>query len=340
MSLVAVEMRLGLTLFAKMAETWPLLLLLLAMCDPLLSTPLSSDHGNSTQTMPDFNKTEDSAHTIPPHIVTTGEIEELTMATEEDTTPSTEKQEPTTRQIATQSSLSSVQTSEQAADVTSLGPTHSLQNTSTMRAMMTATPVWNTAVSEHPVTSHSTSEAGAETAHPVTTRPVETPAASTSTSTSGSTDTPNSTTIGALVPRVNPGQRSTVKTLVETKPLNTKVTHPGDKGGFQCTPPTRRDGLVGQCLIAIAALAGLATIFIVCTIVLCTKLSSSKYKYKMAQRYGGTEMVCISSLLPDGNGTHVRPRTPKSNGALIPNIEDSEGDDLTLHSFLPDTGGS
>ncbi|KAG9354948.1 hypothetical protein JZ751_001661 [Albula glossodonta] len=183
----------GLTLFAKMAETWPFLLLLLAMCDPLLSTPLSSDHGN---------------------------------------------------------------------------------------------------------------EAGAETAHPVTTRPVETPAASTSTSTSGSTDTPNSTTIGALVPHMNPGQRSTVKTLVETKPLNTKVTQPGDKGGFQCTPPTRRDGLVGQCLIAIAALAGLATIFIVCTIVLCTKLSSSKYKYKMAQRYGGTEMVCISSLLPDGNGTH------------------------------------
>lgn len=51
-------------------------------------------------------------------------------------------------------------------------------------------------------------------------------------------------------------------------------------------------------------------------------------------------MVCISSLLPDGDGVVVRPKIPKSNGALIPITDvdgDSDcGDNLTLNSFLPD----
>ncbi|KAJ8379378.1 hypothetical protein SKAU_G00001560 [Synaphobranchus kaupii] len=156
----------------------------------------------------------------------------------------------------------------------------------------------------------------------------------------GSMSTTNAST-GALVPEVNPGGRRPVTNRQPTttiKPTTTRGDQaPADKGGFPCsTPPSRRDGLVSQCLIAIAALAGVATIFIVSTIVLCTKLSSTKHRYRMNRDYG-TEMVCISNLLPDGNGSHGRPRISKSNGALIPNLEDSDEDDLTLHSFLPET---
>ncbi|KAG7480859.1 hypothetical protein MATL_G00060730 [Megalops atlanticus] len=150
------------------------------------------------------------------------------------------------------------------------------------------------------------------------------------------TGTTNSS-MGALVPHKYPGRQHQPTTTGETKTIKTTTPndHPADRDGFPCSTVTpRRDGLVGQCLIAIATLAGVATIFIVSTIILCTKLSSSKYRYRMTHNCG-TEMVCISSLLPDG--THGRPRIPKSNGALIPSTEDSEGDNLTLHSFLPDT---
>ncbi|KAJ8263661.1 hypothetical protein COCON_G00161180 [Conger conger] len=152
---------------------------------------------------------------------------------------------------------------------------------------------------------------------------------------SGTTCT-NSTT-RALPASVYPGGKPQVPDPAVTKPAPTKGSRaPADKGGLPCvTPKSRKDGLVSQCLIAIVTLAGVATVFIVSTTVLCTKLSARKYRYRMRQS-SGTEMTCISALLPDGNGAHGRPRTPKSNGALLPNLEDGEGDDLTLHSFLPE----
>lgn len=101
--------------------------------------------------------------------------------------------------------------------------------------------------------------------------------------------------------------------------------------------PSKKTNLVGACLIAIASLAGLATFFMVCSIILCTKLAAAKHRYRVRMGGEGTEMVCISALLPDGDGP-MRPKTPKSNGALIP-ITDTDsdyGDNLTLNSFLPD----
>lgn len=93
-----------------------------------------------------------------------------------------------------------------------------------------------------------------------------------------------------------------------------------------------------QCLIIIASLAVLATIFIISTIVLCTKLSARKYRAKKQQQ--GTEMMCISSLLPERNHNYSRHRNPVANGVLvIPTGGDSDdegGDNLTLSSFLPD----
>ncbi|XP_064209643.1 P-selectin glycoprotein ligand 1 [Anguilla rostrata] len=188
-----------------------------------------------------------------------------------------------------------------------------------------------------------TAETGTEIAgHVVTTEAAESSTASTQ-DPEPSTSGPSSTTNGtgaALVPRMNPGGRVPVPEPPEVTPPTTAGGDQGSKddGRFLCpSGPLRKDGLVSQCLIAIATLAGVATIFIVSTTVLCTKLSSAKYRYRMDRVANGTEMVCISSLLPDGNGPHSAPRRPRSNGALLPNLEDDEGDDLTLHSFLPET---
>uniref|UniRef100_G1R503 Selectin P ligand n=1 Tax=Nomascus leucogenys TaxID=61853 RepID=G1R503_NOMLE len=96
---------------------------------------------------------------------------------------------------------------------------------------------------------------------------------------------------------------------------------------------------VKQCLLAILILALVATIFFVCTVVLAVRLSRKGHMYPV-RNYSPTEMVCISSLLPDGgegpsataNGGLPK---AKSQGLTPEPREDREGDDLTLHSFLP-----
>ncbi|KAL6465806.1 hypothetical protein MHYP_G00259390 [Metynnis hypsauchen] len=102
------------------------------------------------------------------------------------------------------------------------------------------------------------------------------------------------------------------------------------------TQASKTEGLVGRCLIAIALLAALVTIFIMSTVILATKLAASRYRNREALLQE-TEMVCISALMNDTEHPIPKPRHPKSNGALIPNAEDEDGDDLTLNSFLPDT---
>ncbi|XP_036383453.1 P-selectin glycoprotein ligand 1 [Megalops cyprinoides] len=286
------------TVFAKMAVLWPVLLLLLALFNPLLSKHLPSDYntGNSTeQTLNSLKQAEYSTTSSPldrdreDNTSTTAisrKPAETTRKTYESTTPKTEGE-----------------TSPYSTETTNL------------RSSLQTENLLSTSIE----------------------RSAETPASTTQhlLSTSGTTNS----SMQALVPRRDPGvhHQTTAPGVTKTVKTTAPNEHFADRDGFPCSTVTpRRDGLVGQCLIAIATLAGVATIFIVSTIILCTKLSSSKYKYRMAHNCG-TEMVCISALLPDGNGTHGRPRIPKSNGALIPNTEDSEGDDLTLHSFLPET---
>lgn len=106
------------------------------------------------------------------------------------------------------------------------------------------------------------------------------------------------------------------------------------------TASSQNDRLVRRCLIAIASMAALTTVFIVSTICLATKLSGYRYRHKALLQE--TEMVCISALMNDTDHPVPKPRRhPKSNGALIPNTEDGDpdGDNLTLNSFLPDTEG-
>ncbi|XP_029300683.1 P-selectin glycoprotein ligand 1 [Cottoperca gobio] len=101
--------------------------------------------------------------------------------------------------------------------------------------------------------------------------------------------------------------------------------------------PCSTRGLVKPCLIAIASMAVLATIFMVSTIILCTKLSIRKYKVKKPQP--STEMMCISALLPESY-TYSRQRNAVSNGVLVmhggTDSDEDEGDNLTLSSFLPE----
>lgn len=94
---------------------------------------------------------------------------------------------------------------------------------------------------------------------------------------------------------------------------------------------------VKQCLLAILVLALVATVFFVCTVVLAIRLSRKTHTYPV-RSYSPTEMVCISALLPEGG--EGAPATangglPKSQGLKAETREDRDGDDLTLHSFLP-----
>lgn len=104
------------------------------------------------------------------------------------------------------------------------------------------------------------------------------------------------------------------------------------------TAELKKENLVGRCLIAIASLAALATIFIMTTIILATKLAGSRYRHR-ASLLHETEMVCISALMNDSDHPIPAPRHPKSNSALLPITADEDGDDLTLNSFLHDTEG-
>ncbi|XP_043831694.1 P-selectin glycoprotein ligand 1 [Dromiciops gliroides] len=96
---------------------------------------------------------------------------------------------------------------------------------------------------------------------------------------------------------------------------------------------------VRQCLLAVLILALIATIFLICTVVLAIRLSKKGHTYPVRD-YSPTEMVCISSLLAEGegppaaNGGPVSAKTQLLKPTPGPR-EDCDGDDLTLHSFLP-----
>ncbi|XP_061731758.1 mucin-2-like [Nerophis ophidion] len=100
-------------------------------------------------------------------------------------------------------------------------------------------------------------------------------------------------------------------------------------------------GVVKPCLIAIAFLAGLATVFMVSTIALCTKLSARKYQVRRPKE-ADTEMTFMSALMPERYYAGVRQRSPPvTNGVRVDHsLGDSDeniSDNLTLSSFLPES---
>ncbi|CAM5101443.1 unnamed protein product [Natator depressus] len=101
--------------------------------------------------------------------------------------------------------------------------------------------------------------------------------------------------------------------------------------------PIHTNILVGKCLLAIFILALVAAIFIVCTTVLATLLWRQKRVCQVRQ-HNHTEMVCISALLPDSEPVANGEKPSKVKRMKMPtdNSSETEGDNLTLSSFLPD----
>ncbi|XP_031448335.1 P-selectin glycoprotein ligand 1 [Phasianus colchicus] len=95
--------------------------------------------------------------------------------------------------------------------------------------------------------------------------------------------------------------------------------------------------LMNKCLLAILLLALVAGLFMVCTAVLGTLLWR---RVRTARRQlGPTEMICISSLLPDSEcAANNGPRRgiPVRHRLLVDASSEADGDNLTLSSFLPE----
>ncbi|XP_048370743.1 P-selectin glycoprotein ligand 1 [Sphaerodactylus townsendi] len=110
----------------------------------------------------------------------------------------------------------------------------------------------------------------------------------------------------------------------------------------QARPPSQEDSpdpdkMLGQCLLAISLLALVAGVFIITTFVLITLLLRQKRAYKLRQR-NHTEMVCISSLLAAEEAEASEGRLPQAKWvkSLAENRSETDMDNLTLNSFLPD----
>uniref|UniRef100_A0A3Q1C7N0 Selectin P ligand n=2 Tax=Amphiprion ocellaris TaxID=80972 RepID=A0A3Q1C7N0_AMPOC len=223
-------------------------------------------------------------------------------------------------------------------------PSASTGTTMTTNPTSEAAPVFNP--TSMPGATTETSKISSElpsTSHPISATTVLTStgaAGSSSTPTSVSTDPPSSTvsnsSAGILVPD-NP-KKLPVPTFRPMPATTAAPRHVTKSPSSTETQPCSTRSLARNCLIIIAALAALATVFMVSTIVLCTKLSARKYRVKKPQQ--GTEMMCISALLPEPSYSYTRQRNPVRNGVrVIPGGGDSDddlGDNLTLSSFLPE----
>ncbi|KAM6247000.1 P-selectin glycoprotein ligand 1 [Porphyrio hochstetteri] len=106
--------------------------------------------------------------------------------------------------------------------------------------------------------------------------------------------------------------------------------------GTAAPVPWDLNRVMSKCLLAILLLALVAAIFMVCTGVLGALLW--RQKRTAHRRLSPTEMVCISSLLPDGevatNGP--KPGPARRTKLLLDGGSEPDGDNLTLSSFLPE----
>ncbi|XP_066187679.1 P-selectin glycoprotein ligand 1 [Sylvia atricapilla] len=100
--------------------------------------------------------------------------------------------------------------------------------------------------------------------------------------------------------------------------------------------PWDSSGVMSKCLLAILVLGLVAAAFLVSTGVLGTLLWRRTRTGE--RRFSRTEMVCISSLLPDAEvAAGPRPVPARRHKLLLPDgSSDPDGDNLTLSSFLPE----
>ncbi|XP_075959890.1 P-selectin glycoprotein ligand 1 [Anarhichas minor] len=192
-------------------------------------------------------------------------------------------------------------------------------------------------VSTPSVSTPSVSTAKVSTAK-VSTPSVSTPNVSTTNVSPTNVSTTNVSTspIGILIPRAP--KKLPVPTTKSTPVTTTAPCEVSKSPSSYEVQPCSTRRLVKHCLIAVASLAALATVFMISTIILCIKLSTRKYKVKKTQP--ATEMMCISALLPERNISYSRQRNPVTNGVLVihgdADSDEDGGDNLTLSSFLPE----
>ncbi|KAF4790553.1 selectin P ligand [Turdus rufiventris] len=100
--------------------------------------------------------------------------------------------------------------------------------------------------------------------------------------------------------------------------------------------PWEPNGVMSKCLLAILLLGLVAATFVVCTGVLGSLLWQRARTGE--RRFSPTEMVCISSLLPDAEAAAgPRPVPARRHKLLVPDgSSEHDGDNLTLSSFLPE----
>lgn len=116
---------------------------------------------------------------------------------------------------------------------------------------------------------------------------------------------------------------STLPATWDTTPVGTAV-------------PWEPSGVMSKCLLAILLLGLVAATFLVSTGVLGSLLWRRARTGE--RRFSRTEMVCISSLLPDAEAAAgPRPVPARRHKLLLPDgSSEADGDNLTLSSFLPE----
>ncbi|KAK1156441.1 P-selectin glycoprotein ligand 1-like [Acipenser oxyrinchus oxyrinchus] len=281
---------------------------------------------------PEPQSTSTVSSSITQNISTTQPDDDSSMDPDETTVDATE--EPTTDSPEPHSTVSSSitqKTTPTVASTTTESPQSSTARTDNATNSNASFAIFNGTGTITPYTDDTETSDSSEYDTTETTEP---PASSADFSTTSQSNSTNSSGV-VLILKKDTTTRTSLTTVAGEGSSTGTTTQANQGREFPCsTAFPRKGGLVSHCLIAIAVLAAVATIFIICTIVLCTKLSSTKQKYKMSECQG-TEMTCISALLSDAEALpRNKAKSSKSNGRLITNVEDSEGDDLTLHSFL------
>ncbi|XP_068562221.1 P-selectin glycoprotein ligand 1-like [Cebidichthys violaceus] len=190
---------------------------------------------------------------------------------------------------------------------------------------------------ESPISTAKVSTAIVSTTSVSTTKASTTKASTTNVSTTNVSTTNTSTSpTGILIPCAP--KKLPIPTTKSTPVTTTAPREVSKSPSSTEVQPCSIRHVAKPCLIAIASLAALATIFMISTIILCIKVSARKYKVTKSQP--ATEMMCISALLPERNITYSRQRNPVTNGVLVihgnADSDEDGGDNLTLSSFLPE----
>ncbi|XP_061866398.1 P-selectin glycoprotein ligand 1 [Colius striatus] len=109
----------------------------------------------------------------------------------------------------------------------------------------------------------------------------------------------------------------------DTRPGGTAVPVPWDPGK-----------VLSKCVLAILLLGLAAAAFLACAGALAARLWRRARTGR--RRLSRTEMVCISSLLPDGDAAANGPGPARRHRRLLDGGPEADGDTLTLSSFLPE----